>query len=92
MHICHLHLCSHWAWDLGGKVASLWSGQNRRSAHTLTPATLAGGKLSFSALVNAFSSTRLQADSLRKEARLPRSMVVFALMAGSSSTCRKHDT
>ena len=73
-------------------MTSLWSSEDRLSASTLTPATLAGGKLSFSALVNAFSSTRLQADSLRKEARLPRSIVVFALMAGSSSTWKKHNT
>ena len=53
---------------------------------TLTPATLAGGKLSLSALVNAFSSTRLHADSLRYPARLPSRIVVLALMAGSSST------
>ena len=33
--------------------------------HTFTPATLAGGKLSLRALVKAFSSTRLQAASLR---------------------------
>ena len=36
-----------------------------RRVPTFTPATLAGGKLSLSALVNAFSSTRLQADSLK---------------------------
>lgn len=52
----------------------------------LTPAIRAGGKVSFKARVKAFSKTRLQAASLRCEARLPSSMVVFARMPGSSST------
>mmetsp|Transcript_8758 Transcript_8758/g.18685 ORF Transcript_8758/g.18685 Transcript_8758/m.18685 type:complete len:249 (+) Transcript_8758:775-1521(+) len=52
----------------------------------LSPATLAGGNMSLSALVNALSSTRLQVASPRYLATLPNSTVVLARMEGSSST------
>lgn len=53
---------------------------------TFRPATLAGGKVSLRARVNAFSMTRLQVASGRCGARLPSKMVVLALIGGSSST------
>ena len=57
-----------------------------QAAPTFKPAILEGGKASLSARAKALSSTRLQAGSLRCVERFPRSIVVFARMAGSSST------
>ena len=59
---------------------------------TLRPAERAGGKLSLRARVKALSMTRLQTVSDRWGARLPRRMVVLALIGASSSTFKDTGT